>query len=128
MIDRPSQMGYTTCSFCAPLGLKWMRSGLTATEVYIVGSASAFGSRVVPSEEVDHAFGMPAGKLKSRAGIVSVAHASEQEDEGSLGEKACKQLLQETGQPTAKRITHILRLRRFSTENLAFAKIATRWM
>jgi 3-oxoacyl-[acyl-carrier-protein] synthase-3 len=100
MIDRPSQMGYTTCSFCAPLGLKWMRSGLTATEVYIVGSASAFGSRVVPSEEVDHAFGMPAGKLKSRAGIVSVAHASEQEDEGSLGEKACKQLLQETGQPT----------------------------
>jgi 3-oxoacyl-[acyl-carrier-protein] synthase III len=73
---------------------------LTATEVYIVGSASAFGSRVVPSEEVDTAFGMPAGKLKSRAGIVSVAHASDDEDEGTLGAQACERLLQETGQDT----------------------------
>jgi 3-oxoacyl-[acyl-carrier-protein] synthase III len=73
---------------------------LAVTEVYIVGSASAFGSRVVPSEEVDHAFGMPAGKLKSRAGIVSVAHASEDEDEGTLGARACQRLLEETGQET----------------------------
>jgi 3-oxoacyl-[acyl-carrier-protein] synthase III len=73
---------------------------LTAADVYIVGSASAFGSRVVPSEEVDHAFGMPAGKLKSRAGIVSVAHASAQEDEGTLGVQACQQLLKDTGQET----------------------------
>ncbi len=71
---------------------------MTVSDVYVVGSASAFGSRVVPSEDVDHAFGMPAGKLKSRAGIVSVAHASEHEDEGTLGLQACKQLLEETGQ------------------------------
>jgi 3-oxoacyl-[acyl-carrier-protein] synthase III len=71
---------------------------LTATEVYVVGSASAFGSRVVPSEEVDHAFGMPPGKLKSRAGIVSVAHVSEGEDESTLGAQACQQVLQDTGE------------------------------
>lgn len=71
---------------------------MSATDVYVIGSASAFGSRVVPSEEVDHAFGMPAGKLKSRAGIVSVAHASEHEDEGTLGMQACKRVLEETGQ------------------------------
>jgi 3-oxoacyl-[acyl-carrier-protein] synthase III len=72
---------------------------LIATDVYVIGSASAFGSRTVPSEEVDHAFGMPAGKLKSRAGIVSVAHASENEDEVTLGAQACQRLLQHTGQP-----------------------------
>ncbi|MGB7438568.1 MAG: 3-oxoacyl-[acyl-carrier-protein] synthase III C-terminal domain-containing protein [Candidatus Acidiferrum sp.] len=73
---------------------------MTVTDVYVVGSSSAFGSRVVPSEEVDHAFGMPAGKLKSRAGIVSVAHASEHEDESTLGMAACHQLLRETAQDT----------------------------
>ena len=73
---------------------------MTVTEVYVTGSASAFGSRVIPSEEVDHAFGMPLGKLKSRAGIVSVAHVAENEDEGTLGHQACRQLLQETGQDT----------------------------
>jgi 3-oxoacyl-[acyl-carrier-protein] synthase-3 len=71
---------------------------LTVTDVYVVGSACAFGSRVVPSEEVDHAFGMPAGKLKSRAGIVSVAHVSKDEDEGTLGAQSCRQLLQDTGE------------------------------
>ena len=74
---------------------------LTATDVYVLGSASAFGSRVVPSEDVDHAFGMPAGKLKSRAGILSLAHASEGEDEGTLGAQACNQVLQDTGEETA---------------------------
>lgn len=43
---------------------------------------------------------MPAGKLKSRAGIVSVAYAAENEDEGTLGHQACRQLLQEAGQDT----------------------------
>jgi 3-oxoacyl-[acyl-carrier-protein] synthase III len=71
---------------------------LTLTDVYVIGSASAFGSRVVPSEEVDHAFGMPAGKLKSRAGIVSVAHVSQDEDEVTLGGQSCLQLLQDTGE------------------------------
>jgi 3-oxoacyl-[acyl-carrier-protein] synthase III len=66
---------------------------LTVDAVYVTGSASAFGSRQVPSEDVDHAFGMPSGKLKARAGIHSFAHVSENEDEGSLGELACKQAL-----------------------------------
>jgi 3-oxoacyl-[acyl-carrier-protein] synthase-3 len=73
---------------------------LTANNVYIIGSASAFGSRVVPSEEIDHAFGMPSGKLKNRAGILSLAHVSENEDEGTLGAQACEQVLQNTGQDT----------------------------
>ncbi|MGB7845295.1 MAG: hypothetical protein WBL63_06745 [Candidatus Acidiferrum sp.] len=75
---------------------------MTASEVYVLGSATAFGSRVVPSEDVDHAFGMPAGKLKSRAGILSVAHASEDEDEGTLGTQACNQVLQNTGEETGE--------------------------
>jgi 3-oxoacyl-[acyl-carrier-protein] synthase III len=73
---------------------------LTATDVFVVGSASAFGSRVVPSEDVDQAFGMPAGKLKSRAGILSVAYASEDEDEGTLGAQSCNKVLQSTGEET----------------------------
>lgn len=73
---------------------------MTAPAVYVVGSASAFGSRVVPSEDVDHAFGMPSGKLKSRAGILSLAHVSEEEDEGTLGVQACKQVLRNTGEDT----------------------------
>jgi 3-oxoacyl-[acyl-carrier-protein] synthase-3 len=71
---------------------------LTLTDVYVTGSASAFGSRVVPSEEVDHAFGMPPGKLRSRAGIVSVAHVSKDEDEVTLGAQSCLQLLHDTGE------------------------------
>lgn len=73
-----------------------MRPVLKVTDVYVVGSASAFGSRVVPSEEVDNAFGMPPGKLKSRAGITSFAHVAEDEDEGTLGAQACQQLLAHT--------------------------------
>jgi 3-oxoacyl-[acyl-carrier-protein] synthase III len=69
---------------------------LTGNHVYVLGSASAFGSRMVPSEEVDHAFGMPTGKLKTRAGIHSFAHAAESEDEATLGEQACRQVLRNT--------------------------------
>jgi 3-oxoacyl-[acyl-carrier-protein] synthase III len=71
---------------------------VTFTDVYVIGSACVFGSRVVPSEEIDQAFGMPTGKLKSRAGIVSVAHVSSDEDEGTLGANACGQLLREAGE------------------------------
>ena len=67
-------------------------------QAYIVGSASAFGSRQVPSEDVDHAFGMPRGKLKHRAGIHSFSHASSHEDESSLGAHACRQVLRETSE------------------------------
>ena len=71
---------------------------MTVNHVYVLGSASAFGSRLVPSEDVDHAFGMPAGKLKTRAGIHSFAHAAENEDEASLGVQACRQVLRNTGE------------------------------
>jgi len=71
---------------------------VTVNHVYVLGSASAFGSRLVPSEDVDHAFGMPAGKLKTRAGIHSFAHAAENEDEASLGVQACRQVLRNTGE------------------------------
>ena len=52
---------------------------------FIVGSSSVFGSRMVSSEEVDRAFGMPVGKLRSRAGIESLAYAAENETELTLG-------------------------------------------
>src|SRR5271168_1367351 len=68
---------------------------VAANPVYITSSASAFGSRVLPSAEVDAAFGMPIGKLKNRAGIVSLAYASDLEDEASLGEKASREVLGE---------------------------------
>ena len=71
---------------------------LTVNHAYVLGSASAFGSRLVPSEDVDHAFGMPTGKLKTRAGIHSFAHAAENEDEATLGEQACRQVLRNTGE------------------------------
>src|SRR5271169_6678295 len=70
--------------------------------VFVIGSASAFGSRVVASEEVDEAFGMPAGKLRRRAGILSFAYATEEEDEGLLGTQACLQVLQATGEDAQK--------------------------
>lgn len=76
----------------------WGFALLTANHVYVLGSASAFGSRLVPSEDVDHAFGMPTGKLKTRAGIHSFAHAAENEDEASLGAQACRQVLRNTGE------------------------------
>jgi 3-oxoacyl-[acyl-carrier-protein] synthase III len=60
----------------------------------ITGSGLALGSRVVPSEEVDRAFGMPVGKLRSRAGIESLAYAAEDETEVSLGAQAINEALQ----------------------------------
>jgi 3-oxoacyl-[acyl-carrier-protein] synthase III len=71
---------------------------LTLTHAYVSASASVFGSRVVPSEDVDVAYGMPSGKLKSRAGIVSFSYATDEEDEGSLGARACREVLKEAGE------------------------------
>jgi 3-oxoacyl-[acyl-carrier-protein] synthase-3 len=55
-------------------------------------SAVAFGSRTIPSREVDAAFGMPDGKLRHRAGIISVAYADTEETEVSLATKAAKEV------------------------------------
>jgi 3-oxoacyl-[acyl-carrier-protein] synthase-3 len=67
------------------------RSG--ASLVYVVASAAAIGSRKIPSEEVDRAFGMPPGKLRLRAGIESLAYATENENELTLGARAAQQAL-----------------------------------
>src|SRR5271165_5985226 len=41
---------------------------------------------------------MPIGKLKDRAGIVSFAYATDDEDEGVLGERACREVLSQAGE------------------------------
>lgn len=60
---------------------------------FIAGSSAVTGSRKIPSEEVDLAFGMPSGKLRSRAGIESLAYAGENETELSLGADAARRAL-----------------------------------
>src|SRR5258705_10490397 len=62
-------------------------------KVSIISSAAATGSRVIPSEEVDRAFGMPVGKLRGRAGIESLAYAAESENELVLGARAAEEVL-----------------------------------
>jgi 3-oxoacyl-[acyl-carrier-protein] synthase-3 len=64
---------------------------------FLTGSASVTGSRTLPSEDVDRAFGMPVGKLRSRAGIESLAYATEDENELTLGTKAARQALSAAG-------------------------------
>ena len=45
--------------------------------VFLAGSGFVTGSRTLASEEIDRAFGMPIGKLRSRAGIeLSLIHIS----------------------------------------------------
>jgi 3-oxoacyl-[acyl-carrier-protein] synthase-3 len=61
--------------------------------VSIVGSAGLTGSRIVPPEEVDRAFNMPVGKLRKRAGIESLAYATADESELTLGVRAAQQSL-----------------------------------
>src|SRR6266446_10316917 len=62
-------------------------------EVSVISSAAATGSRVIPSEEVDRAFGMPVGKLRKRAGIESLAYVAENENELALAAKAAQEAL-----------------------------------
>jgi 3-oxoacyl-[acyl-carrier-protein] synthase-3 len=64
---------------------------------FLAGSAFVVGSRMIPSEEVDRAFGMPVGKLRSRAGIESLAYATEDETEVTLGTRAAGQALSAAG-------------------------------
>ena len=60
----------------------------------IAASGLAVGSRLVPSEQVDRAFGMPVGKLRERAGIESLAYAADSETEVTLGAQAAYEALQ----------------------------------
>ena len=61
--------------------------------IWILSSATATGSRTMPSEEVDRAFAMSIGKLRHRAGIESVAYAAEGENELTLGARAAEEAL-----------------------------------
>src|SRR5467141_509318 len=62
-------------------------------QAVLTGSSAAVGSRLLPSEEVDRAFGMPPGKLRSRAGIESLAYAAEGENELTLAAAAAQEAL-----------------------------------
>jgi len=72
-------------------------SGTVRDGVAITGWAAALGARRVLSEEVDRAFGMPIGKLRSRAGIESVSYAAEGETELTLGAQAMQRALDVAG-------------------------------
>src|SRR5437016_13602864 len=62
-------------------------------KVSVISSAAKTGLRVIPSEDVDRAFGMPVGKLRSRAGIESLAYVAEDENELTLAAKAAQEAL-----------------------------------
>lgn len=61
--------------------------------VILTSSCATVGSRTIPSEEIDRAFGMLEGKLRLRAGIVSLAYVAENENELTLGARAAQQTL-----------------------------------
>jgi 3-oxoacyl-[acyl-carrier-protein] synthase III len=65
----------------------------TRTSVIIASSCAVVGSRTIPSEDVDRAFGMAVGKLRDRAGIESLAYAAEDENELTLSARAAQQTL-----------------------------------
>jgi 3-oxoacyl-[acyl-carrier-protein] synthase-3 len=65
----------------------------STAKVSVVSSAAETGSRVFPSEEVDRAYGMPAGKLRGRAGIESLAYVAEAENELTLAAAAAQEAL-----------------------------------
>lgn len=70
-----------------------MRQTFTRIPAIIASSSAAVGSRTIPSEDVDRAFGMQPGKLRLRAGIESLAYAAEGENELTLGARAAQESL-----------------------------------
>jgi 3-oxoacyl-[acyl-carrier-protein] synthase III len=68
-----------------------------STSALLASSNVAFGAKTVPSEDVDAAFGMPVGKLRTRAGIVALAYAGAGETETTLGARAADGALQSAG-------------------------------
>jgi len=70
-------------------GSRW-RVADGSTKVFVAGSGFCTGSRTLPSEEVDRAFAMPIGKLRTRAGIESLAYATTDENEITLGAKCAR--------------------------------------
>ena len=80
-------------TFASENSQKAVVGGVAASAAFLTASSSVQGSRVVPSEEVDRAFGMPIGKLRKRAGIESLAYTAKGENEVALGAKAAEQAL-----------------------------------
>jgi 3-oxoacyl-[acyl-carrier-protein] synthase-3 len=74
----------------SPTDFPGARRDATRTSVIIEGSHAVVGSRRIPSEEVDRAFGMQPGKLRLRAGIESLAYAADDENELTLGARAAQ--------------------------------------
>src|SRR6266446_6502482 len=62
-------------------------------QTVLTGSSAVMGSRLIPSEEVDRAYGMPVGKLRGRAGIESLAYVAEGENELALAATAAQDAL-----------------------------------
>jgi 3-oxoacyl-[acyl-carrier-protein] synthase III len=82
----------------APQSLSFTRTqSESRVHALLAGSSSVVGSHLMPSEEVDRLFGMPIGKLRSRAGIESIAYASDGENELTLGATALSQALRSAG-------------------------------
>jgi len=73
------------------------RLAVTRASVMLTSSCAVVGSRKIPSEEIDRAFGMPEGKLRLRAGIESLAYGAENENELTLGARAARQTLHSAG-------------------------------
>jgi 3-oxoacyl-[acyl-carrier-protein] synthase III len=69
------------------------RNGSRSDKVLVAGSGFCPGSRILASEEIDRAFAMPIGKLRARAGIESVAYATDDETEITLGAKCARDAL-----------------------------------
>ena len=72
-------------------------SPVTNSPALISSSAAVFGSRSIPSEEIDREFGMEIGKLRNRAGILSISRAGSGETEITLGAKAGRAALEAAG-------------------------------
>lgn len=70
-----------------------LERAIASSAAFLSASFAVQASRVVPSEEVDRAFGMPIGKLRKRAGIESLAYAAEGESELTLGARAAEEAL-----------------------------------
>ena len=69
------------------------KSPASPAQSVLTGSSAVPGSRLLPSEEVDRAFGMPVGKLRSRAGIESLAYVAQSENELTLAATAAQEAL-----------------------------------
>jgi len=70
---------------------------MPGTRARLQFSAVAYGARTVSSDLIDAAFSMPAGKLRGRAGIVSLAQAADGESEVTLGAAAGEAALRAAG-------------------------------